>query len=970
MGNTAERPTRPPHHAAEPRAGRAGRAQVGRWVYLLLAAVLVTLATGFGLASLRDYRDTLADGWRLAGRGAVGAAEQGRRSLTVAQLISDRLQSVLGREGVDQFLSDAWPDIEQLARESAEIGSIWVLDANGNLLATSLARSTPRLNLADRPYFAPLRDGAETYLLPLSWGPVSKLWFLGVNHALRGEGGRFLGVVQVSLHSRDFHEAYAALGFPPETSAGLFRATDGAPLMLWPEPPPQGDDLVPATAPPYAAALVRAAAGGARDGRLLLPGADGRETLIAWRRLAGNGSVLAAMAVPRDVVMAPFLGRMLRNAALTGIAALFLGALGWGVLAAQRRAAASEARFRGTFDQAAVGMAHVALDGTWLRANARLCEMLGYREDELLARTFQSVTHPDDLDADLAQAADLRAGKIATYTMRKRYIRGDGTLMWGELTASLLRDERSGAPLHFISVIKDVTERVAAQVALAESEERMALASEAAGVGIWDTDTSTNLATVNAVYRRLYGLPPGKDKLTFAERRAHTHPDDAERIRERARIAKEGLEDFNEEFRILREDTGEVRWIASRGSAVGEGPDRHRFVGISMDITERRAEQERQTLLAREVDHRARNVLAVVRSILKLTRADDPRRFAAAVEGRVEALARAHTLLARDNWTGAGLAEVVREELAAYGDAQRTVIDGPPLRLLPGAVQPLAMVLHELATNAAKHGALSRPEGHVAVRWQLRPPVAQPGAPADNRRLVLDWTERGGPPVPGVPTVRGFGSMVVEASVRSQLRGSSTLHWDPEGLRCTIDLPVDRVAAVPPAAEPAQPGQAPPGVALPDPPLPNMALPNPPPAHPLAGRRVLLVEDEPLVAMEAAAALSALGCEVVGPAASRAEALRLAQSASGALDAAVLDLNLGGESSLSVADMLTAQGVPVIHVTGYDALPPGAAHGAGRILLTKPLRDGDLAAALHRSLARAEAEAGGGAPTAPAAEPR
>jgi len=677
-------------------------------------------------------------------------------------------------------------------------------------------------------------------------------------------------------------------------------------------------------------------------------GPDG-PMMLAWRRFTEGETMVAALALPRTVVLAPFHERLQRNALVLLLSALPLGALGWITARAQRRAALSEARFRGTFEQAAVGVAHVGRHGRWLRANTRLCDMLGYAEAELRQRTVLELTHPDDRADTTAMTAQLHGGAVDTFSLGKRYLRKDGTILRAEVTASLLRDEVTGRGLHGVAVIQDIGARMAAEAALATSEERLALASAAAGMGVYDVDTRTGDAVVNAQYRQVYGLPPGEGALPVAVQAGFIHPDDRARVTGRIDAANREGGDYHEEFRILRQDTGEVRWVASRGSYVGDRGATHRFIGVTYDITERKREQEREMLLAREVDHRARNVLAVVRSIVRLSRADDPRQFADAVEGRVSALARAHTLLARDRWTRADIAEVAREELAAYSAAEggpRVTLDGSKLRLRPDAVQPVSMVLHELATNAAKHGALSTPSGHVAVSWRLVSP--ERAGCRDDGRIVLVWQEGGGPEPEDPPTRRGFGSIVVEATVRSQLGGDVGRDWAPGGLRCEIVIPADRALAEASADDPVRGAAAS---------APETAPAGIEPAG-LDGRRVLVVEDEPLVALDIATTLEDAGCEVVGPAATLQEALDLAEAQT--VDAAVLDGNLRGESSHPVAALLFARSVPVIYVTGYSSLPSGVPEGAH--LLSKPLRDGLLVDTLCEILGRNQAggfQAGG-----------
>lgn len=219
------------------------------------------------------------------------------------------------------------------------------------------------------------------------------------------------------------------------------------------------------------------------------------------------------------------------------------------------------------------------------------------------------------------------------------------------------------------------------------------------------------------------------------------------------------------------------------------------FTVIMRDISARKAAEARQDILVREVDHRAKNILAVVQSVLRLTPRDQPGAFAAA-EMRVSGLARVHSLLAEGGWSGADLHAVAERELAAYctvgggaGGGPAVFFDGPPVALAPSAVQPVAMVLHELATNAAKHGALSAPGGRVEVRWRAGRREGEDGL------LRLHWVETGGPPVAGPPERRGFGTRVVEVTARGQLGGSVERRWEPGGLVVEVAVPLAQVLA-------------------------------------------------------------------------------------------------------------------------------------------------------------------------------
>ena len=201
---------------------------------------------------------------------------------------------------------------------------------------------------------------------------------------------------------------------------------------------------------------------------------------------------------------------------------------------------------------------------------------------------------------------------------------------------------------------------------------------------------------------------------------------------------------------------------------------------IARDITERKRSEAQITVLAREAEHRAKNVLATVQATVNLSDSDTPEGLKDTITGRIQALANVHRLFVESRWTGAELHKLVKEELAAYcrdGDG-RARIDGPDFVLRPDIAQTVAVALHELATNAAKYGALSVADGHVQVEWSC----------ASDGRLVLRWTEAGGPPV-RPPARQGFGTRVMDSIIRGQLKGEMRNDWRTEGLLCEIVIP-------------------------------------------------------------------------------------------------------------------------------------------------------------------------------------
>lgn len=212
-------------------------------------------------------------------------------------------------------------------------------------------------------------------------------------------------------------------------------------------------------------------------------------------------------------------------------------------------------------------------------------------------------------------------------------------------------------------------------------------------------------------------------------------------------------------------------------------------VGAFLDTTERKKAEERITLLAREVDHRAKNVMAVVQAMARLTKAEDIDSFRKAITGRIGNLARTHNLLAANLWEGVSFADLVRDEFAAYGlDGNETAgtttlhAAGPDLQLPPDAAQSLALVIHELITNAIKYGALSVPAGQVGIEWRIE-------GEAEAKLLLVDWSEHNGPPV-SPPQKPGFGSELMAGAIRHQLGGELDMDWSPAGLRVAMRVPL------------------------------------------------------------------------------------------------------------------------------------------------------------------------------------
>jgi two-component sensor histidine kinase/DNA-binding response OmpR family regulator len=461
--------------------------------------------------------------------------------------------------------------------------------------------------------------------------------------------------------------------------------------------------------------------------------------------------------------------------------------------------------------------------------------------------------------------------------------------IFAELYRKTRQLERLNAELER-RVSERTAELEASHVRLLASEQGRSLALAAGQMGSWDYDPVTRECRWDEGQHHIFGVDRGRFQVTVDNIRAMIHPDDWDRVQDSGRRMALGERTVQTDFRVVQPG-GSMRWCTGTAAASFDAANRLlRVSGVTIDVTERKEAEQRQDLLAREVDHRARNALAVVQSIVRLTRANGIEGYVAAVEGRIKALARAHALLSDARWHSADLGALVTEELAPYraGDIDKVKVAGPNVSLPPHMAQGLALALHELATNAAKHGALSSVLGKVSLSWQLRPDF-----------LVLQWTETGGPDV-APPAARSFGLKVIRTSIESQLNGKAVFDWSPLGMRCTLAIPLRDSAGLrePKAAT-------------------NGADNGAKTSNSLSGRRVLLVEDEALVAMMIQECLTESGHSVIGPISRAADALRAAKEID--YDAAILDINLGDGMAYPVADIVAARGVPFVFVTGYEA---------------------------------------------------
>jgi len=410
--------------------------------------------------------------------------------------------------------------------------------------------------------------------------------------------------------------------------------------------------------------------------------------------------------------------------------------------------------------------------------------ILGDERAGVAGNNFLRRVHADDRERFKTHVRQLSA-RNSSYLLNFRFVRPDGKTVWLEETAKGEFDT-AGRLLRIKGLTRDITDRKRAEDALAERNAQLALAGMAALVGTYEYDFDTNRMRISEGYAAIHGLPEGTTEIPHRQWRAAVHPEDLGRIEtQRDQAYRERRREYTAEHRIVRR--GEVRWIEARKfiSYDGNGQPRQ-VVGVNIDVTERKRVEEQQRVLLCELDHRVKNALATVSAVAShtLNTSSSMVDFATALDGRVQSMARTHELLSASRWQGISVAELVQRELAPYATSGNTEINGPEIRLRAEAGQVMAMVLHELATNAAKYGALSTRNGRVSIRWGQRSIELQ------RSHLVLEWQEIGGPSVVA-PENSGFGTRTIRDLIPYELGGSVDLSLAPDGVRCRVELPAN-----------------------------------------------------------------------------------------------------------------------------------------------------------------------------------
>jgi PAS domain S-box-containing protein len=432
----------------------------------------------------------------------------------------------------------------------------------------------------------------------------------------------------------------------------------------------------------------------------------------------------------------------------------------------------SEASLQLALDADGAGMWENLVESGEFFADERALALHGLPSGYPMTRdNVLAAMHPEDQPkVEQAWRHTLETG--APFTVEIRCPQPDGSMRWLHSQGKL---HEIGGQRRFIGLVRDISRRKAAETAVRTSRMQLQLALDAARLGWWLYDPVRTKASWDSRFQEIFGISDADADVPAIL--ARVLPEDSVRVCASAAAALNPLDPkpFTGEFRIQYRD-GEIRWIEVYGMATFEGAGAACravvMVGTAADITERKHAEAQQLLLMRELNHRTKNLLSMVQSIVNQTAASRPANFVERFSQRIQALAASHDLLVHSDWRGVEIEELVRTQLAPFADliGDRIIIGGPPLSVTPVAAQSIGMALHELATNAGKYGSLSDDQGSVIIDWRI-----------DDGEFSIGWSERDGPRVKP-PRRRGFGSTIISEVAQANIGGEVELTYESSGV--------------------------------------------------------------------------------------------------------------------------------------------------------------------------------------------
>jgi PAS domain S-box-containing protein len=418
--------------------------------------------------------------------------------------------------------------------------------------------------------------------------------------------------------------------------------------------------------------------------------------------------------------------------------------------------------------------------GQVIRWNVGAERLTGYSEDEILGSDGDVIFTPEDRAAGAPEHERSQALLTGRSEDERWHQRKDGSRFWG---SGLMMRLRTGNG--FVKIMRDRTAQHAGELELKKSEARFRMLATSIpqlvfrslgdGTRSWGSPQWEVYAGLSDVASRGFGWLEA------------IHPDDRELTRTRWQDAQNSGE-YYVEHRIRRHADGQYRWHQTRAKPAGQSSTD--WVGTSADVHEMRGLQDRQQVLLSELQHRTRNLLALVQAIARQTLKSSAslNDFAHLFENRLGALSRVQGVLARTDQGPVDLQQIVRAELEAHGAGDAVDVGGPAVELAPTTAQALALALHELATNAVKYGALRQPPAKLSVNWHVQHDDADP-------LIILEWREKGVamPDVPPAARRKGYGRELIERALPYQLNARTKLEFTPDGVQCIVELPLEQL---------------------------------------------------------------------------------------------------------------------------------------------------------------------------------
>jgi PAS domain S-box-containing protein len=447
---------------------------------------------------------------------------------------------------------------------------------------------------------------------------------------------------------------------------------------------------------------------------------------------------------------------------------------------ARKSAVEAQARLAAIVMSSADAIVSKTLGGIVTSWNEAAERMFGYSADEMIGQSIRRLIPPDRQPEEEMILARLARDECIQHFETVRLTK-DGRTFDTSVTISPMRNAE-GRVIGASKIVRDVSERKQAEHLVQASKDRLQFALDAARLGWWQYDPIRRVVSGDPRFKEIFDITA--DETSIEEIMKRVHPDHVEMGWAALAAALDPIDPKRSatEFQLRRRD-GEVRWVEVYGLAYFQGAGHERravnMVGTAQEVTERKGREERERLLMREINHRAKNMLSLVHAIARQSAARDLPDFIGRFTERIQALAANQNLLIRNELCGVDVQDLVRAELTHFADlvGSRIAVHGPNLRLNAAAAQAIGLAMHELATNAGKYGALSTGGGHVNVCWET-----------DGDTLTMSWTECGGPHV-SPPERRGFGTVVTQEMVERSVDGNVDLNYAPPGLTWRLTCP-------------------------------------------------------------------------------------------------------------------------------------------------------------------------------------